>query len=152
MNTFKNPQPQESLADYVTRIRKHLRMTQFELADAAGIHSRSVGKIERGLTARINRKTMQGLAIGLGIPVEYLEALSKGEEVKQVHSIKFCPQCWTPGSDADPIWGNVRAKFCYLCGTQLRASCANCGHPVVSLRYKFCPMCGKPYKPESQKP
>ena len=26
--------------------------------DAAGIHSRSVGKIERGLTVRINRKTM----------------------------------------------------------------------------------------------
>ncbi|WP_225912897.1 zinc ribbon domain-containing protein [Nostoc flagelliforme] len=47
---------------------------------------------------------------------------------------------------ADPIWGNVRAKFCYLCGTQLRASCGNCGELVVSLRYKFCPLCGKPYK------
>ena len=62
MDTFKNPQPQESLADYIVRIRKHLRMTQFELADAAGIHSRSVGKIERGLTTKINRRTLQGLA------------------------------------------------------------------------------------------
>ncbi|MEH2146870.1 hypothetical protein [Nostoc sp.] len=24
------------------------------------------------------------------------------------------------------MWGNLRAKFCYLCGTQLRASCRNC--------------------------
>ena len=111
MNTFKNPQQRESLADYVTRIRKHLKMTQFELADAAGIHSRSVGKIERGLTARINRKTMQGLAIGLGIPLEYLEVVSKGEEVEQVHSIKFCPHCWTPGSDADPNLGECSSKI-----------------------------------------
>ena len=36
MDTFKNPKSQESLADYIVRIRKHLRMTQFELADAAG--------------------------------------------------------------------------------------------------------------------
>jgi transcriptional regulator with XRE-family HTH domain len=45
MNTFKTPKSGESLADYVLRIRKGLNLTQFELADAAGIHSRSVGKI-----------------------------------------------------------------------------------------------------------
>lgn len=43
-------------------------MTQFELAAAAGIHSRSVGKIERGLTLKINRRTLGGLAISLGVP------------------------------------------------------------------------------------
>lgn len=67
MDTFKIPRPQESLKCYVSRIRKNLGMTQFELADAAGIHGRSVGKIERGLTVKINRKTLQGLAIALGI-------------------------------------------------------------------------------------
>lgn len=150
MDTFKTPRPRESLADYLTRIRKSTGMTQLELADAAGVHSRSIGKIERGITTKLNRKTLRGLAIALGVPQEYLEAVSKGEEVKQVLGVKFCPQCWTPGSAADPIWGNVRAKFCYLCGTQLRASCANCGELVVSLKYKFCPMCGKPYKSTAQ--
>ncbi|WP_339381390.1 zinc ribbon domain-containing protein [Brasilonema sp. UFV-L1] len=44
------------------------------------------------------------------------------------------------------MWSNVKAKYCYLCGTQLRASCDHCGELVGSLRYKFCPICGKPYK------
>ena len=150
MDTFKIPRPQESLAEYLVRIRKSYGMTQFELADAAGVHSRSIGKIERGITTKLNRKTLHGLAIALAVPQEYLSAVNKGEEVKQVDRVKFCPQCWTPGQAADPMWGNVRAKFCYLCGAQLRATCANCEYLVVSLKYKFCPMCGKPYKPDSQ--
>ncbi|MBK1991014.1 zinc ribbon domain-containing protein, partial [Sphaerospermopsis aphanizomenoides BCCUSP55] len=114
---------------------------------AAGIHSRSVGKIERGLTLKINRRTLGGLAIALAVPQEYLDAVIKGEEVSLVQGVKFCPQCWNPGTAADPLWANVRAKFCYLCGTSLRSSCANCGELVVSLKYKFCPMCGRSYKP-----
>lgn len=146
MNTFKIPQPQESLAGYIRRIRKDLGMTQSDLAIAAGIHGRSVGKIERGLTVKINRRTLQGLALALGVPQEYLDAVTKGEEVSQVQGVKFCPQCWNPGAAADPIWSQVKAKFCYLCGTQLRASCVNCGELVLSLRHRFCPICGYPYK------
>lgn len=63
MDTFKTPNSDESLASYVSRVRKKLNLTQSELADAAGIHGRSVGKIERGLTVKINRRTLQGLAI-----------------------------------------------------------------------------------------
>ncbi|MBA3920268.1 MAG: zinc ribbon domain-containing protein [Nostocaceae cyanobacterium] len=148
MNTFKTPLPQESLADYIARIRKVFRMTQLELASASGIHSRSIGKIERGLTTKLNRKTLHGLALALEIPTEFLSAVSKGEEVKPVQSVKFCPQCWTPGSAADPLWGNLKAKHCYLCGTDLRASCVNCDELVVSLKYRFCPMCGFSYKGE----
>lgn len=151
MDTFSTPRPQESLADYVGRMRKSLGMTQFELAVAAGIHSRSVGKIERGLTRKINRRTLGGLAIALGVPQEYLDAVIKGEEVSLVQGIKFCPQCWNPGAAADPLWGNVRAKFCYLCGTPLRSSCLHCGELVVSLKYKFCPMCGQAYKQVAHK-
>ncbi|MEI2580378.1 zinc ribbon domain-containing protein [Scytonema sp. PRP1] len=121
-------------------------MTQFELADAAGIHSRSVGKIERGLTTKLNQKTLRGLALALGVPQEFLEAVTKGEEVQLVQGVKFCPQCWSPGNAADPMWGHVKAKFCYLCGTQLRASCVNCGELVVSTRHRFCPICGHSYK------
>jgi len=125
-------------------------MTQFKLAQAAGIHSRSLGKIERGLTTRLNRKTLHGLAGALGIPQEYLEAVLLGEQVLPINSVKFCPQCWALGAVADPLWGQVRAKFCYLCGMQLQTSCTHCGELVVSLKYKFCPMCGKPYKSASQ--
>lgn len=150
MDTIKTPQPGESLASYVLRIRKSLLLTQFELANAAGIHSRSIGKIERGLTTKLNHKTLLGLAVGLGTPIEYLQATINGEQVNALQGVKFCPKCWNPGSSPDPIWSNVKAKYCYLCGTQLRASCSHCGELVVSLRYKFCPLCGKPYKQVSQ--
>ncbi len=147
MDTFKTPQPKESLAAYVLRVRKALHLTQFELANAAGIHLVSVGKIERGLTTKLNHKTIRGLAVGLGVPVEYLEALIKGEEVKTTQSgIKFCPKCWNPGSAADPMWGNIKARYCYLCGAKLSSSCAKCGELIVSLRHRFCPICGHPYK------
>jgi len=121
-------------------------MTQFDLAVAAGIHSRSVGKIERGLTTKINRKTLHGLAVALSVPQEYLEAVSDAKEIQQVHSVKFCPRCWIPGSAADPMWHNPKAKYCYICSMQLRTNCASCGELVVSLKYRFCPMCGSSYK------
>lgn len=124
-------------------------MTQFDLAIAAGIHSRSIGKIERGLTTRLNRKTLRGLAGGLGIPQEYLEAVERGESVKPVSTVKFCPQCWTPRTAADSLWGQVRVKFCDLCGMQLQTSCTHCEELVMSLKYKFCPMCSKSYKFDS---
>jgi transcriptional regulator with XRE-family HTH domain len=127
MDTSKTPRPGESLADYVVRIRKLVKMTQSELAQAAGIHSRSVGKIERGLTTKLNQKTLRGLAVALSVPLEFLEAKSKGKEVHLAQGVKFCQECWSPGNAADPMWSHVKAKFCYLCGTQLRASCANCG-------------------------
>jgi DNA-binding XRE family transcriptional regulator len=146
MDTFKTPNSDESLASYVSRVRKKLNLTQSELADAAGIHGRSVGKIERGLTVKINRRTLQGLAIALGVPQEYLDAVIKGEEVSQVRGVKFCPQCWNPGAAVDPMWSHVKAKFCYLCGTPIRANCANCGELVLSLRHRFCPICGCAYK------
>ena len=146
MDTFKTPRLGESLADYLVRIRKFLQMTQFELAQAAGIHSRSVGKIERGLTTKLNQKTLRGLGVALSVPLEFLEAVSKGQEVQPEQGVKFCHQCWSPGHAADPMWQNVKAKFCYLCGSQLRANCANCGELVISTRHRFCPICGHPYK------
>ncbi len=146
MDTLKTPRPQETMAGYVKRIRKNLKMTQFELAGAAGIHPRSVGKIERGHVTKVNHKTMVGLAMALGIPVEYLDAASKGNDIKSNIGVKFCPHCWNPTNELQQQWSDVKAKFCYLCGTQLRTNCANCGEMVMSLRHRYCPICGHPYK------
>nr|WP_234710987.1 zinc ribbon domain-containing protein [Nostoc punctiforme] len=48
------------------------------------------------------------------------------------------------------IYYTAQAKYCYLCGTQLRANCAHCGELIVYTKYKFYPVCGKPYKMVSQ--
>ncbi|WP_313937795.1 helix-turn-helix domain-containing protein [Anabaena azotica] len=54
------PQSQESLAEYVKRIRNALGLSQTELANIAGIHIQSLGKIERGLTTKLNTKSHRG--------------------------------------------------------------------------------------------
>ncbi|MCC5603880.1 hypothetical protein LC586_33100 [Nostoc sp. CHAB 5714] len=33
-----------------------------------------------------------------------------------------------------------------MCGTALRNSCAKCNEPITSLKFRFCPYCGFPYK------
>ena len=48
------PNPDEPLADYVKRVRASLGLTQKELATKAGVHLQSLGKIERGITTKLN--------------------------------------------------------------------------------------------------
>ncbi|WP_396151166.1 helix-turn-helix transcriptional regulator [Acaryochloris sp. CCMEE 5410] len=49
------PHPQESLKDYVCRLRQQQNWTQAQLATAAGVHRQTIGKIEKGqLNASIN--------------------------------------------------------------------------------------------------
>jgi hypothetical protein len=59
--------------------------------NAAGVHSRSVGKIERGLTRKLSHKTLSGLALALSVPVEYLQAVVRGEEVVANSSFYLYP-------------------------------------------------------------
>jgi transcriptional regulator with XRE-family HTH domain len=149
MNTLEIdniPAPNETLASYIRRIRVSLSLSQKELADKAGIHLQSLGKMERGKTARFNRKTQNGLAYALGIPVEYLEGIGKGVAVNQVTALKFCPECWRPGTAPDPLWMNLRAKYCFLCGVELQNRCRNCHQSITSLKHRFCPYCGTVYK------
>lgn len=140
------PQSQESLAEYVKRIRNALGLSQTELANIAGIHIQSLGKIERGLTTKLNTKSHRGLAIALQVPSEYLDAVSRGIPINCADRLKFCPQCWTPGTTLEDFWLSPRSLFCFLCGTALRDSCANCHEPITSLKFRFCPYCGTPYK------
>ena len=140
------PHPQESLADYLQRVRTHLGLSQREVATRAGIHLQSVGKLERGITSKLNRKTQSGLAYALQIPVEYLQAVERGEETVPLPSIKFCPHCWIPGTPPESGWTDSRAKYCFLCGTALRHQCNQCHEPIISLKHRFCPYCGTAYK------
>lgn len=140
------PEPHESLSDYIRRLRLEQKMSQKELALKANIHLQSLGKIERGQTTRLNQKTTRGLAYALSIPVEYLEAVCKGIPVSTIKTLKFCPNCWKPGAAPELMWTDVRSKYCFACGTPLRERCAGCNEPILSLKFRFCPYCGRPYQ------
>lgn len=146
LETEQSPKSGESLADYVHRLRGQLGLTQKEVATKANIHVQSLGKLERGKTQSLNHKTQQGLAYALQIPADYLEALIRGRDIKASHTLKFCPQCWKVGSALESLWMDVRAKYCFECGTRLQDRCTNCQEIITSLKHRFCPYCGTPYK------
>lgn len=149
MNTLKpsqSPIPGESLADYIRRLRLGLGLNQKQVAAKAGVHLQSIGKMERGKTAKLNHKTKNGLAYALGVPAEYLEAVCKGIPVEATAALKFCPNCWVPGTAPDPLWMNLRSKYCFACATELRSHCSGCNEAITSLKHRFCPYCGKAYK------
>lgn len=142
----KAPQAGETLAIYIKRLRSGARMSQQQLATAAGLHLQSLGKLERSKTNRLNHKTKTGLAQALSIPTEYLDAAILGKPVSRAESLKFCPKCWTPGTELDSVWTLHRAKYCLNCGTHLRHQCRSCGETFASFKHKFCPHCGTSYK------
>jgi DNA-binding XRE family transcriptional regulator len=140
------PKPRETLGCYIQRVRDSLSLTQLEVSEKAGIHVQTIRKIESGATSRLNQKAKSGLAAALGIPQEYLDAVVKKVSLSVVTKLKFCPKCWTPGTTLDPMWTSLRSKYCFACGTQLRDRCLSCNEPIVSLKFRFCPHCGKSYK------
>ncbi|PZD70166.1 hypothetical protein C1752_17312 [Acaryochloris thomasi RCC1774] len=146
LETDQAPKSGESVAEYVCRLREGLGLTQKQVALKAGLHVQSLGKLERGKTTRLNRKTINGLSHALQVPGEYLESLYRGTPVETVQSVKFCPQCWVPGTPPDALWTNVRAKYCFECGEQLRNRCLSCDELITSLKHRFCPYCGQAYK------
>ena len=146
LETEQAPKPGESIAEYVRRLRDGLGLTQKQVALKADLHVQSLGKLERGKTTKLNRKTINGLAYALQVPGEYLESVYKGSSLEVAHAVKFCPKCWVPGTPPDALWTNVRAKFCFECGERLRTRCDNCNELITSLKHRFCPFCGQAYK------
>lgn len=142
----KAPTPSESLAAYVQRLREGLGLSQRETATKAGIHAQSLGKLERGKTNTLNRKTKTGLAYALQIPADYLEVVCRGTTMNPTQTLKFCPQCWRPGTPPESLWMHLRAKYCFECGTPLRDRCVSCNELITSLKHRFCPYCGTAYK------
>lgn len=145
------PTPEESLAQYLRRLRQQRGLSQKEVVAKAGIHLQSLGKIERGRTVKLNHKTRSGLAYALNVPVEYLEAISRGTAVEVVSALKLCPHCWVPGTSPESNWLDIRSKHCFLCGTELRNRCVNCNELITSLKHRFCPYCGTAYKMNFEK-
>ena len=72
LQSSKSPNVNQTVGDYVKRMRLMLGLSQKELAAIAGIHLQSVGKIERGLTTKLSSHSKSGLANALQVPVEYL--------------------------------------------------------------------------------
>ena len=140
------PKAGESLGDYVHRLRTTLGLSQKEVAIKAGVHAQSYGKLERNKTSSLNRKTRQGLAAALQIPSDYLDAVCRRTVVSPNQGIRFCPQCWQPGTPPDSIWLHSRAQYCYVCGTQLQERCVSCDEQIASLKHRFCPYCGTAYQ------
>jgi len=140
------PKNGESLAEYLRRVRAGLKLSQGEMAKKAGVHIQSLGKIESGKTTRLSSKTKSGLARVLGIPEDYLDAVCRGVPLTEVQALKICPKCWTPGTEAESIWLDRRSKYCFICGSSLGDRCSSCHEPILSLKFKFCPHCGQPYK------
>lgn len=144
------PHADESLAEYLRRLRVRLGLTQKEVAFKANIHAQSLGKLERGKTHSLNHKTRQGLACALQIPPDYLDAISRGRAIQATQTLKFCPQCWRAGSAPEPLWMDIRSKHCFACGTRLQDRCISCQEPITSLKHRFCPYCGTPYQTQQQ--
>jgi transcriptional regulator with XRE-family HTH domain len=145
IDATKTPKPNETIGDYIKRLREAASLSQQELAEASGIHIQSLGKLERGLTKRLNSKTAKGIAIALNIPSEYLEAVLKGKPVEGVQKKQFCPYCWKAGTTPDPAWTFPRSKYCLICSNILVNSCQKCQQPLTDFKHKFCPNCGTSY-------
>lgn len=140
------PQPQESLQAYVRRLRLQRQFSQAQLSQVAGVHRQTIGKIESGMTQRLNQRARTGLAVALAVPVEYLDAVCGGTPVTPSVQFKFCPRCWLPGNAPDLMWLDLRSKYCFACGTALLSRCPQCQEPIGSLKFRFCPYCGTAYK------
>lgn len=64
----------EAVADNIRRLRKHKRMTQTELAEAAGISRASVAQIEGQRYSSFTLATLEGIAAALHVaPVALLK-------------------------------------------------------------------------------
>ncbi|MEG3438712.1 helix-turn-helix domain-containing protein [Pannus brasiliensis CCIBt3594] len=139
----KAPRPEESLGNYLRRVRKAMNLTQEEVASAGGLHKQTLLKIEAGKSSKLSKKTRQGLVYALKIPEEYLNAFRENAEALPIpRTLKICPKCWQVGTRPETQWLDLRSKYCFLCGGGLRDRC-DCGQTIADWRYAFCPYCGK---------
>jgi transcriptional regulator with XRE-family HTH domain len=140
----------ETLANYITKVRKMRGYSKAELARRSRLHFSSLSRIENGETeGKKMRLTVQSnLATALKIPVEYIRSACRGEEVDTEQTNNVCPSCWIAGTSPDVRWSMADARFCLRCGSRLRNRCDGCNEPIL-LTAKFCPECGTAYRESS---
>src|SRR5207244_791084 len=73
----------ETLAGYITRVREIRGFSKAELARKARLHFSSLSRIEKGETEgkKMRLAVQANLATALKIPVEYIQAACRGEEI-----------------------------------------------------------------------
>jgi transcriptional regulator with XRE-family HTH domain len=137
----------ETLAGYITKVRELRGFSKAELARKARLHFSSLSRIENGETEgkKMRLAVQSNLATALRIPVEYIQAACRGEEIDTEQTNNVCPSCWVPGTIPDIRWSMPDAKFCLRCGSILQNRCGGCNKPLL-LCGRFCPECGKPYR------
>ena len=137
----------ESLAQYVRRIRTLRGLSVTELARRAGVHLTSVLRLEAGKVSgrKMRLEVQKRLSAALQIPAEYLRAASRGESLDGQLTNAVCPACWVPSTPPDVRWSLSDAKFCLRCGEKLRDRCSSCDEPLL-FTARFCPSCGRPYR------
>jgi transcriptional regulator with XRE-family HTH domain len=81
LTSTTNP-PHPTIGETVKFFRHRVKMTQEDLADASGIHTTEISRIENG---KRNPKweTMKRLAGGLGVPCWHLVALAETLDLEQ---------------------------------------------------------------------
>src|SRR5215831_2131343 len=83
-NEFGGPIPRgEGLGSYITKVRKLRGFSKAELARKARLHFSSLSRIENGQTEgkKMRLSVQANLATALQIPVEYIHAACRGEEI-----------------------------------------------------------------------
>ncbi len=78
----------EFLAQQVRSLRKKLRLTQENLADLAGITSRTIQHLESGRERRPDVQTLRSIAKALGIGLDYFAKAAREEEARHNASIE----------------------------------------------------------------
>ena len=79
-----DPAPDDSLESSLRRLRRAAGMTQEELAQVAGISTRTVSDIERGLRSVVHGDTARRLCSALGLTGEsrdMFDALARGRQM-----------------------------------------------------------------------
>ena len=61
-----------SIAERVRQLREKKGMTQKQLAEASGITQASMSRIESGIVKQPRHEALKGLAVALGVTVDYL--------------------------------------------------------------------------------
>lgn len=69
-NVSKRPRPE--LAAALRAARKKVGLSQYQLADKAGLSRQTIAAIETGIPTTVKLSTLRALAAALGVPVETL--------------------------------------------------------------------------------